>query len=74
MNTLMTLPGMDRAPTLLMFALYMITSFQIVRYSKWLAAGQPNPFLPRNLCSAAQRNRSVSQSIVDADLSEFRVY
>ena len=74
MNTLLAFPGMDRAPTLLMFALYMITSVQIVRYSKWIAAGQPNPFLPGYRPVPPARTRPVSRRVADVDLSQFRVY
>lgn len=62
-----------RVTTMIMFALYLITSVQIVRYSKWIAAGQPNPFLPGQprAVPASARPRLRQR---DADLKNFRVY
>ena len=30
-----------------LFTMYLLTSVQICRYSSWINAGAPNPFLPR---------------------------
>ena len=34
---------------LLLFTLYLITAVKVCRYSSWMQAGAPNPFLPRRL-------------------------
>ncbi|NNE80384.1 MAG: hypothetical protein HKN18_08945 [Silicimonas sp.] len=42
----------ERAITLLLFALYLITAVRLCRYSSWVSEGTPNPFLPRVLKNA----------------------
>ena len=42
----------ERAVTLFLFALYLITPVQTCRFSSWQRAGAPNPFLPRRLEAA----------------------
>lgn len=44
----------ERALPFLLFALYLITSVKICRYTAWRAKGAPNPFLPRGLKSAVR--------------------
>lgn len=73
MMTFLSSAGAERATILIMFALYLITSVQIIRYSTWLRAGQPNPFLPGQPRAVAVRPKARPQAR-DADLSTFRVY
>ncbi len=40
---------LERAMPHILFAMYLITSFQICRYANWRDAGAPNPFLPRRV-------------------------
>ncbi|MEQ9037995.1 MAG: hypothetical protein RIE24_06545 [Silicimonas sp.] len=49
MALLNLLPGVERLIPLLLFALYLLTAVRICRYSSWVRAGAPNPFLPRSL-------------------------
>ena len=49
MTIINLLPGLERLIPLLMFALYLLTAVRICRYSSWVQAGEPNPFLPRGL-------------------------
>ena len=49
MNGFLTIVDGDKAITLLFFALYLITAFRICRYSHWIEAGAPNPFLPQTV-------------------------
>ena len=46
--------AMERAAPILLFVMYLITSFQICRYASWRDAGAPNPFLPRALKPAVR--------------------
>ncbi|MBT8424249.1 MAG: hypothetical protein HKN98_00615 [Silicimonas sp.] len=46
---------LERAVPLMLFALYLLTAVRICRYSSWVAAGEPNPFLPRGLALAITR-------------------
>lgn len=55
MLTAQIIPGVEKLIPLAFFALYLITSVQIVRYSSWIAQGRPNPFLPERLKSALTR-------------------
>lgn len=48
-------PILERAFPLMLFALYLLTAVRICRYSSWVAAGEPNPFLPRRLALAIAR-------------------
>jgi hypothetical protein len=43
------LPGFERLIPFLLFALYLLTAVRVCRYSSWVRAGAPNPFLPRSL-------------------------
>lgn len=56
MGTLQAFPGVERLIPFMLFALYLITSVQICRYSSWVAAGAPNPFLPRKLKAAVAKS------------------
>jgi hypothetical protein len=53
-------PLTERAFTYVLFALFVVTSVRLCRYSSWIARGAPNPFLPRVLiklmrkCEVAQ--------------------
>ncbi|MDH5622521.1 MAG: hypothetical protein OEY74_10605 [Gammaproteobacteria bacterium] len=47
----------ERAVPLYLFALYMVTSVRICRYSAWRKAGAPNPFLPRSLRPIVDRHQ-----------------
>ena len=49
MSMLTVILAFERATPFLLFALYLITSFQICRYTNWRDAGAPNPFLPHGL-------------------------
>ena len=49
MTIINLLPGLERLIPLLIFALYLLTAVRICRYSSWVQAGEPNPFLPRGL-------------------------
>lgn len=49
MTLINLLPGFERLIPFLMFALYLLTAVRICRYSSWVEAGEPNPFLPRSL-------------------------
>lgn len=42
----------ERLAPFMLFALYLVTAVRICRYSSWVAAGEPNPFLPRRLALA----------------------
>jgi hypothetical protein len=44
-----TILAFERTMPLFLFALYLLTAFRVTRYGTWLAAGAPNPFLPRKL-------------------------
>lgn len=46
--------AVERVLPLLLFALYLITAVRVCRYSSWLDAGAPNPFLPAPLKVAAR--------------------
>jgi len=48
-------PGLERLVPYLFFLLYLITSVQICRYSRWIDSGAPNPFLPRRIDAVASR-------------------
>ncbi len=72
MTQILTFPGLERALTLVMFALYMITSIKLCRYSSWVAAGEPNPFLPGHRETISTRR--VVTRVMEKDLSDFRVY
>lgn len=49
MTWFQTVVSDERALPFLFFALYMITSLKVCRYSTWTEAGSPNPFLPARL-------------------------
>lgn len=49
MTLINLLPGFERLIPFLLFALYLLTAVRVCRYSSWVRAGAPNPFLPRNL-------------------------
>ena len=49
MTLINLLPGVERLIPFLLFALYLLTAVRICRYSSWVRAGTPNPFLPRRL-------------------------
>ncbi|AZQ66833.1 hypothetical protein EF888_06575 [Silicimonas algicola] len=45
-----------------LFALYLVTSIRLCRYSTWRRAGSPNPFLPPTMkvaLAAYERQRVV---------------
>ena len=56
MTVISVLPGLERLIPFLLFALYLLTAVRVCRYSSWVAAGAPNPFLPRTLKLAVTRN------------------
>lgn len=56
MGTMQAFPGFERLIPFMLFALYMITAFRLCRYSSWMAAGAPNPFLPRQIKAAVSRS------------------
>lgn len=49
------LPFAERLIPLTLFALYLLTAVRVCRYSSWVAAGAPNPFLPRRIKVAVTR-------------------
>lgn len=49
MTLINLLPSLERMIPFMMFALYLLTAVRICRYSSWIQAGEPNPFLPRSL-------------------------
>ncbi len=49
MNGFLTMIDGDKTITFLFFALYLITAVRICRYSSWIDAGAPNPFLPKSV-------------------------
>lgn len=55
MTLINLLPGFERLIPFLCFALYLLTAVRICRYSSWVQAGAPNPFLPRGLEKALVR-------------------
>ena len=56
MGTLQAFPGFERLIPFMLFALYLITAVRLCRYSSWMAAGAPNPFLPRQIKAAVSRS------------------
>lgn len=56
MTIINLLPGFERLIPFTLFALYLLTAVRICRYSSWVEAGAPNPFLPRGLKLAAARS------------------
>lgn len=48
-------PALERLIPFVLFALYLLTAVRICRYSSWVDAGSPNPFLPRGLAMAVAR-------------------
>jgi hypothetical protein len=60
MSMMNLLPGFERVIPFCLFALYMLTAVRICRYSSWVAAGAPNPFLPRTLKVATSRREVAS--------------
>lgn len=56
MTLINLLPGFERLIPFMLFALYLFTSVRICRYSSWVEAGAPNPFLPRSLKKAVARS------------------
>lgn len=60
------LPGFERLIPLALFALYLLTAVRICRYSSWVEAGAPNPFLPRSLkpvVARCQFSRSMAYEV-----------
>lgn len=49
------IPGPERLVPFVLFMLYLVTAVRICRYSAWIHAGAPNPFLPQRLRRAATR-------------------
>jgi hypothetical protein len=49
------LPVLERLTPFMLFALYLLTAVRICRYSSWIDASAPNPFLPRSLQVVAAR-------------------
>lgn len=45
--------NMERVIPFALFALYLVTAVRICRYSSWVRAGAPNPFLPRRIKQSA---------------------
>lgn len=56
MTMLQSFPGFERFIPFALFALYMITACRLCRYSSWVVAGAPNPFLPRQIRAAVTRS------------------
>lgn len=59
MTIISMFPSFERLIPFALFALYLMTAVRICRYSSWVAAGAPNPFLPRALKIAVTRNEIV---------------
>ena len=55
MTLINLLPVLERLTPFMLFALYLLTAVRICRYSSWVDAGAPNPFLPRSLQSVAAK-------------------
>lgn len=68
MTRIMTLSLAERALTVLLFVLYLITSVRLCRYSTWRNNGAPNPFLPRRAKAMlhAHAKRQMSQGRLPA--------
>ena len=49
MSAMLIGSGAERVIPFVLFALYLVTSVRICRYSSWVRAGAPNPFLPRRV-------------------------
>lgn len=55
MTIINLLPVLERLTPFMLFALYLLTAVRICRYSSWVDAGAPNPFLPRSLQAVAAK-------------------
>lgn len=49
MTLINLLPNLERLIPFVLFALYLLTAVRVCRYSSWVRAGEPNPFLPSGL-------------------------
>lgn len=59
-------PGFERLIPFMLFALYLLTAVRLCRYSSWIDAGAPNPFLPRRIQIAV--TQSEIAQMVHADV------
>ncbi|NNE89044.1 MAG: hypothetical protein HKN27_13295 [Silicimonas sp.] len=60
MTWLTTFSIAERVIPLFLFALYLITTVRLRRYSNWRKDGAPNPFLPRRI-KIMLRKREIAQ-------------
>lgn len=66
MSAMLIGSGAERVIPIVLFTLYLVTSVRICRYSSWVRAGAPNPFLPRRI-SKSVSHRDI-RAILKAEL------
>lgn len=63
MTWFLTHPMTERTLPFVLFALFVVTSVRLCRYSSWVASGAPNPFLPRALVKFIRRCEIAQMSV-----------